>query len=440
MERTPRSAKVVDFPTFVRPPPMESVAPPVAPQTPIEQKPVEQKPRVEAAAPPAPTEVPESDVPLLEERVETPVSKTAAAPQPTVSLPSDADHEILEIFFEEADELLEAIDQSVHEWLETPDNRIHLENLLRSLHTLKGGARLAGLSALGDDAHTFESVLIAVQGKPSLPAGFFDGLQLRHDEMLAMVNALRAAASGDVPQTAPVVPERPAATAPSPEAPRVVAPPRAAPPPKPIAAVTPRAPVEDESAEAETERDDVAARSRGAQEPRELVRVSASLLEQLVNLAGESTRDGIEIAFRTRLTAMLTGTFAYTYLLAEDADGVQEIRRPRHGGRVDLAYVFAGGRGTANLGILYNGAMTDNAFENAFPFGTQRVVLDEYWFVNAAVSYKLQPGVELFARVENVLDSRYEEVFGFQAAPITAFGGLKLTFGGSEGVGSAWAK
>ena len=289
MERNPRSAKVVDFPTFVRPPPMESVAPPVAPQTPIEQKPVEQKPRVEAAAPPAPIEVPESDVPLLEERVETPVSKTAAAPQPTVSLPSDADHEILEIFFEEADELLEAIDQSVHEWLETPDNRIHLENLLRSLHTLKGGARLAGLTALGDDAHTFESVLIAVQGKPSLPAGFFDGLQLRHDEMLAMVNALRMAASGDVPPAAPVVPERPAAKAPPPEAPRVVAPPRAVPPPKPIAAVTPRAPVEEESAEAETERDDVATRSRGAQEPRELVRVSASLLEQLVNLAGESS-------------------------------------------------------------------------------------------------------------------------------------------------------
>jgi vitamin B12 transporter len=160
----------------------------------------------------------------------------------------------------------------------------------------------------------------------------------------------------------------------------------------------------------------------------------------LVNLAGESTRDGIEIAFRTRLTAMLTGTFAYTYLLAEDEDGVQETRRPRHAGRVDLAYVFAGGRGTANLGILYNGAMTDNAFENAFPFGTQRVVLDEYWLVNAAVSYKLQPGVELFARVENVLDTRYEEVFGFQAAPIMAFGGLKLTFGGPEGVGSVWTK
>jgi outer membrane cobalamin receptor len=48
--------------------------------------------------------------------------------------------------------------------------------------------------------------------------------------------------------------------------------------------------------------------------------------------------------------------------------------------------------------------------------------------------------VELFARVENILDQRYEEVFGFQAAPVAAFAGLKLTFGGAEGVGGAGAK
>ncbi len=297
-ERAPRSAKVVDFPTFFRPPPpelpKESVAPPVVEQRPVEQKlvepaPIEQKPRVEAAAPTAPVEVPESEVPLLEERVEAPVSK--APSPPAVALPPDADHEILEIFFEEADELLEAIDQSVHEWLGMPDNRVHLENLLRALHTLKGGARLAGLSALGDDAHTFESVLIAVQGKPSLPAGFFDGLQLRHDEMLAMVNALRIAAGDDAPKPTPVVPERPVLKAPAQEpGPRPVAPPRAVAPAAPVAAVPSRAPAESEEAvEADTERDEGVARSRGAQEPREMVRVSAGLLEQLVNLAGEAS-------------------------------------------------------------------------------------------------------------------------------------------------------
>jgi vitamin B12 transporter len=157
------------------------------------------------------------------------------------------------------------------------------------------------------------------------------------------------------------------------------------------------------------------------------------------NLPGVSTRDGIELALRTRLASVLAATFAYTYLLAENSDGRAEIRRPRHAGRVDLGYLFAAGRGSANLGIVYNGAMPDNAFLNAAPF-IQRVLLDDYWLVNAAVSYKLQPGVELFGRVENLLDQRYQEVFSFEAAPITAFAGIKLTFGGPDGIGGSGAK
>jgi vitamin B12 transporter len=82
----------------------------------------------------------------------------------------------------------------------------------------------------------------------------------------------------------------------------------------------------------------------------------------LINLAGVSTREGLELALRSRFTASLTGTLAYTYLLAQDADGDREIRRPPHAGRADLAYEFANGRGTASLGVVYNGAMDDLAF------------------------------------------------------------------------------
>jgi vitamin B12 transporter len=158
----------------------------------------------------------------------------------------------------------------------------------------------------------------------------------------------------------------------------------------------------------------------------------------LVNIPGLATRDGIELALRTRFSPALTGTFAYTYLLAEDARGAQEIRRPPHAGRAGLTYVFADGKGSANLGVIYNGAMTDDAFKSDFTL--QTVVLDEYWLVNAAVSYKLQPGVEVFGRVENLFDRRYQEVFGFQAPPIMAFAGLKFTFGGPDGAEGTSAK
>ena len=67
------------------------------------------------------------------------------------------------------------------------------------------------------------------------------------------------------------------------------------------------------------------------------------------------------------------------------------------------------------------------------------VTLDDYWLLSTALTYKLQPGVELFGRVENLLDSKYEEVFGYNTPGIAAFAGVKLTFGGPDGLGS-WAK
>jgi vitamin B12 transporter len=164
----------------------------------------------------------------------------------------------------------------------------------------------------------------------------------------------------------------------------------------------------------------------------------------LINLPGLSTREGLELALTARLSASLTATFAYTFLHAEEPNGVREIRRPRNAARADLGYAFAAGRGSASLGVIYNGAQTDIRFFNdpilLFPVPTSRGLLDAYWLVNASASYKLEPGVELFARVENLFDASYQEVFGFEAAPITAFAGLKLTFGGPEGIGGSWAK
>jgi vitamin B12 transporter len=159
-----------------------------------------------------------------------------------------------------------------------------------------------------------------------------------------------------------------------------------------------------------------------------------------VNLPGESTREGVELAARAKLTRNLTLGSAYTYTDARTPTGEREFRRPPHAGRADLSYVFSGGRGTATLAAIYNGSQDDIAFQMPFFFPTQRVTLDHYWLVNATVSYKLQPGVEVFGRVENALDQHYQEVFGFESAPLAAYAGLKLTFGGPEGFGGAWAK
>jgi vitamin B12 transporter len=84
--------------------------------------------------------------------------------------------------------------------------------------------------------------------------------------------------------------------------------------------------------------------------------------------------------------------------------------------------------------------MEDRAFELPIFFPSPIVGLDSYWLINATASYKLQPGVEIFGRVENLLDQHYQEVFGFESAPIAAYAGVKLTFGGTDGIGGTGSK
>jgi len=144
-----------------------------------------------------------------------------------------------------------------------------------------------------------------------------------------------------------------------------------------------------------------------------------------INLDGKSERQGIEIAGRVALARGLRVGASYTYLDATDPNGQEEIRRPPHSGRVDVNYVFDQGRANLNAAAVYNGDMTDTNFG---PFPSQTVTLGDYWLVSVAASYKVHPGVEFYGRVENALDSRYQEVFGFETAGLAAYAGLRLTY------------
>ena len=144
-----------------------------------------------------------------------------------------------------------------------------------------------------------------------------------------------------------------------------------------------------------------------------------------VNLVGESTREGIEVAATVRPFENLQIVGSYTYLEAREPDGKQEVRRPPHSGSVNAAYYFAEGRGLINLGTIYNGKMRDVVFD-AFTFEQSRLTLDEYVLVDLAAHYDLRPNVQIFGRVENLLNENYEEVFGFNTAEIGAYGGLKI--------------
>ena len=100
---------------------------------------------------------------------------------------------------------------------------------------------------------------------------------------------------------------------------------------------------------------------------------------------------------------------------------VHELRRPKHSGSLALD----GSHGRFNYGgsIAYVGKHFDQ--RDTFPF--DRVTLGSYWLADARVAYAIRPGVELFGRMSNALNQRYQDVFGYRTEPRAAYAGLRLS-------------
>jgi vitamin B12 transporter len=153
--------------------------------------------------------------------------------------------------------------------------------------------------------------------------------------------------------------------------------------------------------------------------------VSQGFPYTLTNLAGVSERQGIEMSGRFKATDQLTFGAAYTYLDAKRPNGVEEIRRAPHSGRIDANYGFADGKANVNLAVTYNGRARDDAF--GATYNVVSVSLKDYVLVNLGTSYKLQPGVEVFGRVDNLLNQKYQEIYGYNTPGATAFAGMRFT-------------
>ncbi|NRB37785.1 MAG: Hpt domain-containing protein [Pseudomonadales bacterium] len=99
-----------------------------------------------------------------------------------------ADEEILEIFIEEANELMDELDGYIHNWIDQPDELDKLPDIKRALHTLKGGARLAELSVLGDITHEYESVIEKAEYQSDYSGSFFQQLEQYQSQIQCLVD------------------------------------------------------------------------------------------------------------------------------------------------------------------------------------------------------------------------------------------------------------
>jgi vitamin B12 transporter len=134
------------------------------------------------------------------------------------------------------------------------------------------------------------------------------------------------------------------------------------------------------------------------------------------NKDGVSKRQGIELTASATLTDDLSINSAYTYTDSVESDGaggyIDEVRRARHTGSLNVAW-----QATENLHInantQFNGSQTDLYFP-PFPTPSQTVTLDTYTLVNVTANYSATERLDIYVRLDNLLDDDYEEVFGFQ--------------------------
>ena len=236
------------------------------------------------------------------------IKLTPQAPQTQQAVPAGESDDILDIFLEEADDLLENMSEAIARWDGGRDISASIDDVMRILHTLKGGARLAGQAALGNLAHDLEQHLSDAQqqGEP-WPESLLIDAQSGFDGLQAEVEQLRSqldqADQVNNPPSEPVAPSSPAQDAV--DLP-IVAVSKLKTEPAP-ASVLPFVRRSQQAALEETSR----------RAPQEFVKVPADLLEQLVNLAGETS------IFRGRVEQQVSD---FSFTLSEMDATIDRVR------------------------------------------------------------------------------------------------------------------
>ena len=131
----------------------------------------------------------------------------------------------------------------------------------------------------------------------------------------------------------------------------------------------------------------------------------------------------LEVGYHPSESLRLTANYAYLHATQPDSDGLTEVheaRRPKHSGSIAVDGIS--GKVSYGASLAYVGDHFDT--RDTFPFDTVR--LGSYWLAGARLGYSIMPGIELFARGSNLLDSRYEDVFGYRTEGRAAYVGVRL--------------
>lgn len=128
---------------------------------------------------------------------------------------------------------------------------------------------------------------------------------------------------------------------------------------------------------------------------------------------------GIEAEAWMRIGKIVRANANYTFTDAQDEDGLDLARRPRH---------KASGAVTLQPASGIRAVTEVRWVGDRFSASEEEKRLEDYIVVNLSGWYELGPAVEFFTRIENLFNRDYQEVAGYATAGASVYGGLQVMF------------
>jgi len=134
---------------------------------------------------------------------------------------------------------------------------------------------------------------------------------------------------------------------------------------------------------------------------------------------------GVETFMELHPLTDLTFRGNYTYQQTLNMVTDTQLRlRPRNKASFDADYQFLE-KAHIHVNVLMVGQKADGAYISG---ASVPVTIASYALLNLAGSYDVNKHLQVFARIDNVLNKQYEEVYGYGTSSIAGYGGVKLSY------------
>jgi len=144
--------------------------------------------------------------------------------------------------------------------------------------------------------------------------------------------------------------------------------------------------------------------------------------EGYINIARASSK-GVEFLLEIEPAENLAFSASYSHIEAKDKNtGEALLRRPKDKFTAKLNVRFAA-KGRIVLSLTHLGARVDQEW---IDWIATRARMAPFTLLNAVGSYDILPNIQLFLRLDNILDQRYELIKGYGTPARSIYGGFKI--------------